>query len=69
MNLSENLDHILPLVKKPGRYTGGELHACVKNWEETDVRFALVFPDMYEIGMSHFGLQILYHIVNAGKHS
>ena len=69
MNLSENLDHILPLVKKPGRYTGGELNACVKNWEEVDVRFVLVFPDMYEIGMSHFGLQILYHIINAGQYT
>lgn len=69
MNLSENFDHILPLVKKPGRYTGGELHTYTKDWEEADVRIALIFPDMYEIGMSHFGLQILYHIVNSGKHT
>jgi radical SAM family uncharacterized protein/radical SAM-linked protein len=64
MHLSENLDHLLPLVRKPGRYTGGELHAYEKNWQGADVRFALVFPDLYEIGMSHFGLQILYHILN-----
>lgn len=59
------LDHILPLVKKPGRYIGGELHAAEKVWDETQVRFAFVFPDLYEIGMSHQGLQILYHIINS----
>ena len=69
MYLSETLDQILPLVRKPGRYTGGELHASVKDWQEADVRFALVFPDLYEIGMSHYGLQILYHILNAGDHT
>lgn len=69
MQLSENLDYILPLVRKPGRYTGGELHAYEKDWEEADVRFVLVFPDLYEIGMSHFGLQILYHILNGCEHA
>jgi radical SAM family uncharacterized protein/radical SAM-linked protein len=69
MHLPENLDHILPLVRKPGRYIGGELHACVKDWDGADVRFSLVFPDLYEIGMSHFGLQILYHILNAREHT
>ena len=62
-------DHILPLVKKPGRYIGGELNASVKNWEEAEVRFVLVFPDLYEIGMSHFGLQILYHLLNARENT
>jgi radical SAM family uncharacterized protein/radical SAM-linked protein len=61
---SEILNHILPLVRKPGRYAGGELHVLKKSWKEAEVRFALVFPDLYEIGMSHFGLQILYHILN-----
>jgi len=61
------IDHILPLVRKPGRYIGGELHAVIRNWDEAEVRFALVFPDLYEIGMSHQGLQILYHILNSRK--
>jgi len=59
------IDHILPLVKKPGRYIGGELHCADKSWDEAQVRFALVFPDLYEIGMSHQGLQILYHCINS----
>ncbi len=59
-----SLDHILPLVRKPGRYIGGELHAAHSSWDEAAVRFVLVFPDLYEIGMSHQGLQILYHILN-----
>ncbi|MDW7772066.1 MAG: TIGR03960 family B12-binding radical SAM protein [Desulfobulbaceae bacterium] len=62
-----SIDNILPLVKKPGRYIGGELHCAAKTWEEAEVRFAFVFPDLYEIGMSHQGLQILYHIVNSRK--
>ncbi len=69
MNISESLEHILPLVRKPGRYVGGELHASAKNQEDVDVRFVLVFPDLYEIGMSHFGLQILYHVLNSGRYS
>ncbi len=58
------LDNILPLVKKPGRYVGGEAHCFYKDPATVEVTFALVFPDLYEIGMSHFGLQILYHILN-----
>ncbi|AGF79882.1 radical SAM-linked protein/radical SAM family uncharacterized protein [Desulfocapsa sulfexigens DSM 10523] len=55
----------LPFVNKPGRYLGHEYNAFVKNWEQTPLHCALVFPDLYEIGMSHQGLQILYHILNA----
>ncbi|MEE4243261.1 MAG: TIGR03960 family B12-binding radical SAM protein [Desulfopila sp.] len=55
---------ILPYVNKPGRYLGNEYNSAHKEWDQTDVRFALVFPDLYEIGMSHLGLQILYHILN-----
>ncbi len=58
------LDSVLPLVRKPGRYIGGELNAVIKNPTDVDLSFALVFPDLYEIGMSHQGLQILYHIIN-----
>lgn len=64
MTDTRTLENILPLVKKPGRYIGGELHSSGKAWEDAIVRFAFVFPDLYEIGMSHQGLQILYHIIN-----
>lgn len=58
------LDSILPLVKKPGRYIGRELNAIIKDDSKIELSFTLVFPDLYEIGMSHQGLQILYHIIN-----
>ncbi len=58
------LDKILPFVKKPGRYSGGELGAVCKDWHQVPLRFCLIFPDLYEIGMSHHGLQILYHLIN-----
>jgi len=64
MNKQVNVEQILPLVKKPGRYIGGELHATSKEWSDDHIHFCLVFPDLYEIGMSHQGLQILYHIIN-----
>jgi len=57
-------DQILPLVQKPARYTGGELNAIHKDWDKAAVKFALAYPDAYEIGMSNLGLQILYHIIN-----
>ncbi len=56
--------NILPFVNKPGRYLGLEHNAKNKEWEKSSLRCALVFPDLYEIGMSHQGLQILYHILN-----
>ncbi len=54
----------LPFVNKPGRYLGHEYNSIVKEWQETAMHCALIFPDLYEIGMSHQGLQILYHILN-----
>jgi radical SAM family uncharacterized protein/radical SAM-linked protein len=60
-----NIDEILPFVKKPSRYIGHEFNAVNKDWQSVAVRAALVFPDLYEIGMSHQGLQILYRIINA----
>ena len=54
---------VLPRVTKPGRYIGGEFGATPKSGAE--VRIALAFPDVYEIGMSHLGLRILYSLVNA----
>ncbi|MGD9948324.1 MAG: TIGR03960 family B12-binding radical SAM protein [Desulfobulbus sp.] len=56
---------ILPLVRKPGQYVGGELHAVNSVPDDAHLNVCLLFPDLYEIGMSHQGLQILYHILNA----
>lgn len=58
------LDTILPLVRKPGQYVGGELHAVSGQIPPDALSFCLIFPDLYEIGMSHQGLQILYHLLN-----
>ena len=57
-------EQILPRVIKPIRYQGNEFNAVHKNWEETPVRMVFAFPDLYEVGMSHLGLQILYGLVN-----
>ncbi len=54
-------------VEKPGRYVGLEVNACRKSFESASVRFALAFPDVYEIGLSHIGLQLLYHQLNAAE--
>ena len=55
---------ILALVQMPTRYLGNEINAVKKDLNKVDLTFALVFPDLYEIGTSHFGLQILYSILN-----
>jgi len=65
--LSEKLEKILPRVQKPGRYVGNEIHVIKKKRENVEVRFVLAFPDVYEIGMSHLGLGILYHRINQCK--
>ena len=57
-------DDILLKVEKPARYIGGEVNAVIKNKAEVDVRIAFCFPDVYEIGMSHLGMQILYDMFN-----
>ena len=59
------LDDILPFVEKPSRYLGSEINTTKKDLRRAKLRFALAFPDLYEIGTSHFGMQILYHILNA----
>ena len=64
-NKQIDLDRILPLVRKPGQYVGGELHAASSRLDADTLKFCLIFPDLYEIGMSHQGLQILYHILNS----
>jgi radical SAM family uncharacterized protein/radical SAM-linked protein len=55
---------ILSSITRPGRYLGHEYNSVLKAWESAKTRFALIFPDLYEIGMSHQGLQILYHLLN-----
>jgi len=63
-SMPENIGKFLAHVKKPSRYIGSEFNACYKCWDEAALRVALVFPDLYEIGMSHHGLQILYSVIN-----
>jgi radical SAM family uncharacterized protein len=58
-------DSILYKVTKPARYTGGEWNAISKDWDKTSLKFALGYPDLYEIGMSNMALPILYEILNS----
>ncbi|MFQ6098933.1 MAG: hypothetical protein ACE5O2_14480, partial [Armatimonadota bacterium] len=51
-------------VSKPFRYIGGERNAVRKDLDKVAVRFALAYPDVYEVGMSHLGSRILYHVLN-----
>src|SRR5512141_2196967 len=62
--IESKLDRILLKVQKPGRYVGGELNSTVKDWDKAQTRVALVFPDIYDIGVSNVGLKILYDQVN-----
>ncbi len=62
--LRKEVENILLQVQKPARYVGGELHAAVKDKDSVDIRFAFCFPDVYEIGMSHLGMKILYGLLN-----
>ena len=57
-------DEILLKVDKPARYIGGEVNAVMKDPKEVEIRFAMCFPDEYEVGMSHLGIQILYDMFN-----
>ena len=59
------LNSILHQVKKPARYTGGEWNSIVKDWDKTPIRIALIYPDLYEIGMSNMALPILYELLNS----
>ncbi|MGI6168183.1 MAG: TIGR03960 family B12-binding radical SAM protein [Christensenellales bacterium] len=61
--LEQKLEMILPLVEKPSRYTGNELNICRK--ADASVRYLFLFPDVYEVGMSHLGGKILYEVINA----
>lgn len=57
-------DEILLSIQQPARYIGGEMNAANKDPKKVDIRFAMCFPDVYEIGMSHMGIQILYEMFN-----
>ena len=57
-------DEILLKVEKPARYIGNEVNSVIKDKNEVDIRFCMCFPDVYEIGMSHLGIQILYDMLN-----
>ena len=65
MNKLALSDDILMKIEKPARYIGNEVNAVVKDKSKVNVRFAMCFPDVYEIGMSHLGIQILYDMFNS----
>src|SRR5690348_6200141 len=58
------LEPLLPLVKKPIQYVGGELNSVVKDWDAAEVRWALMYPDAHEVGIPNQGVQILYEVLN-----
>ena len=60
----KSIEKLLNKVEKPARYIGGEVNCVNKDPKDVDIRFAFAFPDIYEIGMSYMGLQILYNIIN-----
>lgn len=60
-------DEILMEIEKPARYIGNEVNMIKKNPEDMDIRFCMCFPDVYEIGMSHLGIQIIYDTINKRK--
>jgi len=64
LNLSDKIDSLMMKVSKPVRYVGGEFGSVMKETEKVDVRYAFLFPDVYEVGMSHLGMKILYHTIN-----
>ncbi len=63
-DIETRLERVLLRVEKPGRYVGGELNSVVKEWDKIETRVALVFPDIYDIGVSNVGLKILYDEIN-----
>lgn len=63
--LQEKIEQLVLNVTKPARYTGGEFGSVIKDKSKVDVRFAFCFPDVYDVGMSHLGMKILYSLKNA----
>ena len=62
--IENKLNRILLRVQKPGRYVGGELNSIRKDWDQAKTKVALVFPDIYDIGVSNVGLKVLYDQIN-----
>lgn len=62
--IRKQLRRILPRVQKPGRYVGGELNQIVKDWRSVETHFAMIFPDIYDIGVPNLGVMILYELLN-----
>ena len=60
----EDIERFLLDVQKPARYIGGEMGSVVKDFDKASCKVAFCFPDTYEIGMSHLGMKILYHMIN-----
>ncbi len=63
-SLFPRLEPLLPRVSKPIQYVGGELNAASKDWDAVDVRWSLMYPDAYEVGLPNQGIQILYEVLN-----
>ena len=63
--INKNVEKLLLKVQKPGRYVGGEKNSVIKDKSKVDIRFAFCFPDVYEVGMSHLGMKILYSLFNS----
>lgn len=64
IEIKKKLKEILPTVVKPGRYFGGEFNHVIKDWDKTKIHMALVFPDIYDIGVPNLGVSILYETIN-----
>jgi len=62
--IEKQLDKILPFVQKPGRYVGGEYNRVKKDWDSVKSHVALVFPDIYDLGLPNLGIMILYEEIN-----
>src|SRR5260370_38806921 len=63
-SVSPALEPLLPRVRKPIQYVGGEVGSVMKDWDGSDVRWALCYPDAYEVGLPNQGIQILYEVLN-----
>ncbi|MDQ1586425.1 MAG: hypothetical protein QOH80_1790, partial [Actinomycetota bacterium] len=63
-SLFARLEPLLPQVQKPIQYVGGELNSTVKDWDSCDVRWSLMYPDAYEVGLPNQGVMILYEVLN-----
>src|SRR5690349_2566976 len=67
-SLFPRLEPLLPLVQKPIQYVGGELNSTIKDWDDCSVRWCLMYPDAYEVGLPNQGVMILYEVLNEVEH-